>query len=77
MFGSDYFGVSKNEQHSYEFARAWWPTRVSSGKLVWLKKYVIRRTWYDAMGRPAIKGLYWTRTYTQEEYFLKKMAGDI
>jgi len=58
---------------------AWWPTRVTSGKTVWLKKYILHRSLYDkSTGRPPLNSLYfeWTET-AQEQTFrvLKESAG--
>jgi hypothetical protein len=49
--------------------RAGWFLRTDSGKLIWPgQKYVIIKTYFDAMGRPPIHNLSWDRTYTLKEY---------
>lgn len=51
--------------------RAVWFVRSTSGKLIWPgKKYVLVKTFFDAMGRPPIHRLSWDRIYTPNEYLL-------
>lgn len=47
---------------------AWWPTRVTSGKRIWLKSYIQHRSLYDeTTGRPPINSLHFTWTETSAE----------
>ena len=47
---------------------AWWPIKVTSGKRVWLKRYIQHRSLYDeSTGRPPIGSLYFTWTETEQE----------
>jgi hypothetical protein len=47
---------------------AWMPTRVTSGKLVWLKHYNLHRSLYDeSTGKPPINSLYFEFTETEAE----------
>lgn len=47
---------------------AWWPVRVTSGKLVWLKSYYEHRETYDAAtGRPPLHSLYFVWSETAQE----------
>ena len=54
---------------------AWLPVRVTSGKLVWLTKYIQHRILYDAStGRPPLHNLYfeWTETPQEKTWRLLK-----
>ena len=47
---------------------AWWPTRVTSGKTIWLRHYIQHSNLYDeTTGRPPINSLHFTWTETVEE----------
>jgi hypothetical protein len=47
---------------------AWMPTRMTSGKLVWLKHYNLHRSLYDeSTGKPPINSLYFEFTETEAE----------
>jgi len=47
---------------------AWLPTRVSSGRVVWLSSYYEYQTLYDEnTGRPPLNSLYFTFTETPQE----------
>jgi hypothetical protein len=47
---------------------AWLPVRVTSGKRIWLKKYIQHRQLFDtSTGRPPIFRLYFTWTETPQE----------
>jgi hypothetical protein len=47
---------------------AWLPTRVTSGKTIWLSRYIQHRSLYDeTTGRPPINSLYFTWTETPQE----------
>jgi hypothetical protein len=49
---------------------AWLPTKVTSGKLVWLSQYIQHRSLYDAStGRPPLNSLYFEWTETPQEKF--------
>lgn len=52
---------------------AWAPKRVSSGKLVWLTHYWYVRRYTNV--EPKHKWIV-ENTYTQWEYFIKKMSND-
>lgn len=54
---------------------AWWPTRVTSGKIVWLKSYIQHRSLYDeSTGRPPLNSLHfeWTETLPEKTWRLLK-----
>ena len=54
---------------------AWWPTRVTSGKRVWLKSYIQHRSLYDeSTGRPPLNSLHfeWTETHQEKTWRLIK-----
>jgi len=54
---------------------AWWPTRVTSGKRVWLKAYIQHRSLYDeSTGRPPLNSLYfeWTETPSEKTWRILK-----
>ena len=63
-------------QHTYKKKFAWWPVRSGTGKLIWLKNYVVRFTHYDHNGKPPVKGPYWTYVYTSNEYLVKELKGE-
>jgi hypothetical protein len=47
---------------------AWWPTRMTSGKRIWLKYYFLHKGLYDSStGRPPLNSLYFTWTETPQE----------
>lgn len=47
---------------------AWWPTRVTSGKLIWLSKYIEHKELFDRRtGRAPVTQLYFTWTETLQE----------
>lgn len=47
---------------------AWWPKRVTSGKLIWLSTYYLHQNLYDSStGRPPLGSLYFTWTETDKE----------
>ncbi len=47
---------------------AWLPTRMSSGRVVWLSSYYEYRTLYDEnTGRPPLNSLYFVFTETAKE----------
>jgi hypothetical protein len=47
---------------------AWWPTRVTSGRLIWLTRYWHHRSLYDKnTGRPPLNNLYFQWTETAQE----------
>ena len=50
---------------------AWWPMRSNwSKRLIWLSLYYEASIYFDAMGRPPIKGSNWSLIYTKNEYLL-------
>ena len=47
---------------------AWWPTRMTSGRRVWLNIFYEHKSLYDAStGRPPLGSLYFTWTETASE----------
>ena len=47
---------------------AWLPTRMTSGKLIWLQSYYLNRTLYDeSTGRPPLNSFYFEFTETPKE----------
>lgn len=47
---------------------AWWPTRVTSGKLVWLSTYIEHKELFDRRtGRAPVASLHFTWTETSSE----------
>jgi hypothetical protein len=51
---------------------AWWPTKVTSGKLIWLKYYFQHKERFDInTGRPPLSSLYFTWTETPAEKTLR------
>ena len=54
---------------------AWWPTKVTSGKTVWLKQYILHQSLYDdSTGRPPLNSLHfeWTETLQEKTWRLLK-----
>jgi hypothetical protein len=54
---------------------AWLPTKVTSGKTVWLNTFYEHKSLYDAStGRPPLGGLYfkWTETASERTWRLLK-----
>lgn len=50
---------------------AYFPVRSTfSNKRIWLKKFWQGEIFYDAMGRPPIKGKSWKLLYTENEYLM-------
>jgi hypothetical protein len=52
---------------------AWWPTKMTSGKTVWLKQYILHRSLYDeTTGRPPLNSLHfkWTETLQEKTWRL-------
>lgn len=71
MMGANAVG---DAQQKAEEKRAWWFLKTDSGKTIWPgNKYVLVKTFYDAMGRPPIKGLSWNRVYTTNEYLVQQL----
>ena len=47
---------------------AWWPTKVTSGKKIWLSTYYQHKSLYDeSTGRPPLNSMYFTWTETAGE----------
>lgn len=55
---------------------AWLPKRTSSGKLVWLSKYIIVKKFFDDAPRAPLHHLTWDRVYTLKEYTLLLLKGN-
>ena len=54
---------------------AWWPTRVTSGKTIWLRQYIQHRSLYDeSTGRPPLNSFYfeWTETTSERTWRVLK-----
>lgn len=77
MMGHGYYGSKLRDQESIIEKFAWTPKRSQGGKLIWLRRYFVREVYYDNNGRPPIKGLSWSFIMSGEEYFLKKLKGDL
>lgn len=54
---------------------AYWPVRMSSGKRVWLEKYVAVSKYYDNEMSHPIRSNNWTFTYTKNEWLVKQLKG--
>ena len=66
-------GFGDPQERAFEYRAYWWK-RTSSGKLLWPgQKYVIVKTYFDAMGRPPIHNLSWDRIYTPNEYLVRTL----
>ena len=47
---------------------AWWPTRMTSGKRIWLTSYIKHSSLYDeSTGRPPLNSLHFEWTETPQE----------
>lgn len=54
---------------------AWWPTKVTSGKQIWLNTFYEHKTLYDSStGRPPLSSLHfkWTETASERTWRLLK-----
>jgi hypothetical protein len=54
---------------------AWLPTKMTSGKTIWLKSYILHRNLYDeSTGRPPMNSLFfeWTETPQEKTWRLLK-----
>ena len=72
--GSTAYG---DPQERIEYKRAVWFKTTASGKRIWPgRKYVLVKTFYDAMGRPPIHNLSWDRIYTPNEYLVYELTKD-
>jgi len=54
---------------------AYLPVRMSSGKRVWLEKYVAVSKYYDNEMSHPIRSNNWTFKYTKNEWLLKQLKG--
>ena len=54
---------------------AYWPTRMSSGKRVWLEQYVAVSKYYDNEMSHPIRSNNWTFKYTKNEWLVKQLKG--
>jgi hypothetical protein len=69
-------GIGDPQEQAFE-EKAKWFKRTTSGKLIWPgQKYVVVKTYYDAMGRPPIYGQFWDRIYTTNEYLIYELTKD-
>lgn len=74
MMGAN--GYGDPQERAFE-KRAYWWKRTSSGKRLWPgQKYIIVKTYFDAMGRPPIHNLSWDRIYTPNEYLLRVLKDE-
>ena len=74
MMGAN--GLGDPQERAFEQRANWWK-RTGSGKLIWPgQKYIIVKTYYDAMGRPPLHGLTWDRIYTPNEYLVYELTKD-
>ena len=74
MMGANAYG---DPQERIEYRRAFWPKTTMSGKRIWPgQKYVLVKTYFDAMGRPPIHNLSWDRIYTPNEYLVYELTKD-
>ena len=72
--GNNAFG---DPQERVEEKRAWWFVDTISGKRIWPgQKYMLVKTYFDAMGRPPIHNLSWDRVYTINEYLVYQLTKD-
>ncbi len=57
---------------------AWLPTRVSSGKIVWLNYYYLYKTLYDSStGRPPLNSLYFVYSETAKEKTIRLLKESV
>ena len=54
---------------------ALFPVRMSSGKRVWLEKYIAVNKYYDNEMSHPLKSNSWTFKYTKNECLVKKLKG--
>lgn len=74
MMGAN--GLGDPQEKAFEYRAYWWK-RTSSGKRIWPgQKYVIVKTYFDAMGRPPIHNLSWDRIYTPNEYLVRTLKNE-
>jgi hypothetical protein len=65
-----------DRQHQYLTKYAWFPTRSTSGKFIWLTEYHIRLTYYDHNGKPPLKGQHFLPyIYTKNEFLINQIKG--
>jgi hypothetical protein len=70
---SVYFG-NPNEKHITLFA--WLPIKTTSGKRVWLRKYVRIERLFDDTPRAPLRHLKWNTIMTYNEYLMHLLQGD-
>ena len=54
---------------------AWRPTKITSGKTIWLRTYILHRSLYDeSTGRPPLNSLHfiWTETASERTWRVLK-----
>ena len=74
MMGATAYG---DPQQQAFYKRAYWWKRTGSGKLIHPgQKYVLVKTYFDAMGRPPIHNLSWDRICTPNEYLVYELTKD-
>jgi hypothetical protein len=54
---------------------AYFPVQMSSGKKVWLEKYIAVSKYYDSEMSHPIRSNYWVFKYTKNEWLLRKLKG--
>jgi len=54
---------------------AYLPIKTTSGKKVWLQKYILVEKYLDSELSHPLQSNYWTYTYTKNEWLMKKLKG--
>lgn len=54
---------------------AYLPVKTTSGKKVWLQKYILVEKYIDNELSHPIKSNYWSFIYTRNEWLVKKLKG--
>ena len=51
------------------------PVKTTSGKRIWLRKYILVEKYIDSYLSHPIKSNYWTLIYTKNEWLAKQLKG--
>lgn len=70
---SAYVG-NPNEKHIEMFA--WLPIKTTSGKRVWLRKYMLVERLFDDSPRAPLRNLKWNTVMTYNEYLMHLLRGE-
>lgn len=63
--------ISKELPEMEVFSKyAWYPIKTSSEKWIWNEVYYSIHTYYDASGKPPLKGIYWNQVLSKNEYLI-------